>query len=155
MEFMARREYQEWIATPTILLSILEEVAELLKINVKSKGWPKAPNSLSRKLNELKPSLRDIGLEIEFTKSPDASRTRLVKICKISSEPSEPSETQNQARNEAKTLDDTMDDNTDEIKSIQIPSKKYNQNYAQIHASDDMDDMDDTLRTIKGDPKQN
>jgi hypothetical protein len=98
----------------------------------------------------LKASLRDIGLEIEFPRSPDTKRTRLVKTCKI---PSEPSEHQYQARNQAKTSDDTTDDSTDEIKCILTPSQKYTQNCARIDDLDDLDDLDDTLHNIKGDPK--
>jgi len=151
IELMSRREYQEWIGTPTTLLADLEYTAELLKINTKTRVWPKAPNVLSRRLNELKPSLRDIALEIEFLRSGDAERTRLVKVCKIPSEPSEPSKSQKHAQKQTKIMEDTLDD---EKRIIQVSSEKNIQNRAQIDASDDMDDMDDTLHGMKGQSKQ-
>jgi len=56
---------QEWIGTASTLLTELEIVAESLKISTRSRGWPKAPHSLSRRLNELKPSLLALHLEID------------------------------------------------------------------------------------------
>jgi len=61
-----------WTGTASELLAKLEEIAESEKINTKAKGWPKAANSLSRKLNELKTTLQQA--EIEITKDEDARR---------------------------------------------------------------------------------
>jgi hypothetical protein len=45
----------EWNSTATELLSELEEIAgNGLRINSRSKFWPKNPNVLSRRLNEIK-----------------------------------------------------------------------------------------------------
>jgi hypothetical protein len=50
----------EWNDTATELLSELEEIASNgLRINSRSKFWPKNPNVLSRVLNEIKTNLRD------------------------------------------------------------------------------------------------
>ena len=51
-----------WKGTATELLADLESVAAELKINTRHKTWPKAPNSLSRRINEVKTNLREIGI---------------------------------------------------------------------------------------------
>jgi DNA-binding transcriptional MerR regulator len=54
------------------LLKELEIVAQRLNINTRSKQWPKSPNYLSRRLNEVRTNLREVGITVErFT---DASR---------------------------------------------------------------------------------
>jgi hypothetical protein len=55
----------EWVGTPTNLLSELEYAAELLKIDTRGKAWPKAPHILSRRLNEIKINLKQAGIEIQ------------------------------------------------------------------------------------------
>ena len=62
MALMEERE--TWRGTASALLEELEKKAEEEKINIKGKGWPKAANSLSRKLNELKSTLQAAGVEI-------------------------------------------------------------------------------------------
>ena len=63
-----------------------------------SKSWPKTASVLSRQLKRLAPNLRRIGTDIHFDRSPDSSRTRIIKIRKsasmreMPSEPSEPSD---------------------------------------------------------------
>jgi hypothetical protein len=87
IEFMDSRN--EWIGTVTELLYELEEIAQTLKVNTKNnsnnKQWPGAPNSLSRKINEVTTNLREIGIIIERPLDT-RTNTRLVKICKISPE---------------------------------------------------------------------
>jgi hypothetical protein len=60
MMFMQQRE--EWEGTPSELLAALEAVAEKEHIDVKEKLWPKAPNALSRRLNEVRSNLVDAGI---------------------------------------------------------------------------------------------
>jgi hypothetical protein len=72
-----------WIGTATELHNKLE-VAESLKIKTKNdRLWPSAPNSLSRKLNEVKTNLREIGIIIERPVDT-TTNTRLIEIRKIS-----------------------------------------------------------------------
>jgi len=63
MDFMIDKA--EWRGTASDLLTELEAVAESKKINTRVKGWPKAPNSLTRRLNEIKSSLKDLGIDID------------------------------------------------------------------------------------------
>ncbi len=53
-----------WEGAPHELLSALEPVALGCKIDVHSKAWPKAPNVLTRRLNEIAPTLRAVGIEV-------------------------------------------------------------------------------------------
>jgi len=80
IEFMEIRKGEAWNGTPTELLSELQYVADLMKINTKSKQFPKMPHVLTRRLNELKTNLRKIGIEIE-TSSKNHRRT--IMVCKI------------------------------------------------------------------------
>jgi len=54
----------DWEGTPSALYKLLIENAKELGVSTRVKEWPKAPNSLSRRLNDLSHSLRVIGLEI-------------------------------------------------------------------------------------------
>ena len=57
-------EGEEWEGNMTDLLIRLTGVAEKNRIDVKGKYWPKAPNSLSRKLNEVSTNLAAEGILI-------------------------------------------------------------------------------------------
>jgi hypothetical protein len=64
MEFMNSRT--GWEGTATKLLDELEPAAENLKIKTKNNRlWPSGPNSLSRRLNEVRTNLREIGIIVE------------------------------------------------------------------------------------------
>jgi hypothetical protein len=82
IEFMNSRT--EWTGTTTELLNELEQVAEILKIKTKNnKEWPTAPNRLSRRINDIKTNLRQIGIVIErYTNSK--TNTRIIDIRKVS-----------------------------------------------------------------------
>lgn len=62
---------RKWDGTSTDLLKELINVAEKENINVSSSGWPKAANSLSRRLNEIKSNLKDIGIDIQIVKGKE------------------------------------------------------------------------------------
>ncbi len=53
-----------WQGTSTNLLAELEATAETLKINTRHALWPKAPQALSRRLNEVKTNLETVGISI-------------------------------------------------------------------------------------------
>lgn len=82
IEFMRSRTY--WIGTTTGLLEELEQIAGSLKIKTKqNRLWPAAPNRLSRKLNEIKTSLRQIGIIIDRL-TDTKTNTKKVEIRKVS-----------------------------------------------------------------------
>jgi hypothetical protein len=96
IEFMNSRT--EWTGTTTELLDELEQVAELLKIKTKNnKEWPSAPNRLSRRINDIKTNLSQIGILIErFADSK--TNTRRVEVRKLSYVSPASSEDVNQAQ---------------------------------------------------------
>jgi hypothetical protein len=79
--------------TASHLKKELEEMATELRIDTKDKDFPKKPNALTRMIREIEHTLKEAGIEVEFTKAWDHNRTRLIKIRKSSSEPSASSET--------------------------------------------------------------
>jgi hypothetical protein len=95
-EFTNSKKY--WKGTATELLNELEKTAEDLKIKIKNnRQWPSAPNSLSRKLNEVRTNLREVGIIIERPVDTKTN-TILVEIMKVSPEspvsPEDPNQTQ-------------------------------------------------------------
>ncbi len=62
------KHQKKWSGTPTELYSDLEAFARNEKINIQDKTWPKAANSLSRKLNDLKSTLAALGVIFERDK---------------------------------------------------------------------------------------
>jgi hypothetical protein len=118
-------EDSELIGTSTELLLELNEIAETkLKIDIKKISfWPKSPNQLSRRLNEIKTNLREKGIVIENYR--DKKGHRKIKIHKVSSISPYRQESQNQEQNPNKSFDDTFDDTTT------ILSNKNDANYEQ------------------------
>ena len=140
VELMNSIEDGLWSGTATELSEVLNDIAETkLKISIqKIQSWPKSPNYLSRRLNEVKTNLREKGIVIERYK--DEKDNRLIKIRKVSSIPSYRLEYEIQAQNDSKTVDDTFDD----TQSISSENKKENQ--AQKTDIRRYDDTDDTLQ---------
>lgn len=62
---------QDFEGTPSALLDELLQIAEKLKINTKSKGWPKAPHVLTRRLKEIETNLKNKGITLVIAKSGD------------------------------------------------------------------------------------
>ncbi|MBI4639919.1 MAG: hypothetical protein HY731_04455, partial [Candidatus Tectomicrobia bacterium] len=72
-----------WKGTPSTLLEELNMLADTLKINTNARDWPKAANSLTRRLNEIKANLQDEGIMIDTTgRADDSTRTRQITIQK-------------------------------------------------------------------------
>ena len=62
-EFMKGRD--RWEGTASELLNELEEIAASLSIKRNVRGWPSAPNWLSRQLQEISANLSERGIIIE------------------------------------------------------------------------------------------
>lgn len=134
----------EFKGTATELLGHLNFKASELGIQT-DKFWPKGPGALSRRLNLIRTSLRRIGVDIEFYEhTGKGSKSRGIKVCKISSEASEASVTSDIDPNQARIDSNTSDDNDDTNK---VSSEGSAKNRAQNGTSDDMYDTDDTLHT--------
>ncbi|TAN67428.1 hypothetical protein WS9_008480 [Paraclostridium sordellii 8483] len=76
-KFMEHKDV--WSGSPTELLSKLEIVAESEKIDTTNSTWAKTPNVLSRRLNEIKSNLLDVGIEFERSKG----KNREIKITRM------------------------------------------------------------------------
>lgn len=74
--FMEERD--SWTGTPSELLQELLTVAEAEKIDTRASSWPKAANSLSRKLNEAKTNLGEIGIAVDAAKGTAGRRTIII-----------------------------------------------------------------------------
>jgi hypothetical protein len=101
--------------TSTDLLTELESYAEKFKINTKIKSWPKSPNALSLRLNQIKTNLRDFGIEISYAKDPVTRVKRwklLFRPVKDRSDRSDRSEGKNHAQNEPKSPNDLSNDHS-------------------------------------------
>ena len=92
-----------WIGTPTSLLAELEAVAEFVKVNPKSKYWPKMAHIMSRRLKEVEINLKESGIEIKWDQDKD--KRRIIRIQKIASATSELSESEAKAQNADKNED--------------------------------------------------
>ncbi|MCK4434794.1 hypothetical protein KAU92_04830, partial [Candidatus Bathyarchaeota archaeon] len=71
-----------WEGTASQLFAELDEKAKELKISTRQKTWPKKPHILSRRLNELAPSLPAVGYEIN---RGHKGKTRLILINSVES----------------------------------------------------------------------
>lgn len=58
--------HDEWSGTATELFGVLEKAAEDLKIDTKSKYWPKDPNWLGKRIKEVVPNLEEVGIVFKW-----------------------------------------------------------------------------------------
>lgn len=69
-----------WEGRAANLLSELEEMAGLLRVNTKDKEFPKAPNSLTRRINEIKTNLSEEGIQFEVRRNEKVRTLFLLKV---------------------------------------------------------------------------
>ncbi len=113
-----------------------------LKINIqKIKNWPKSPNQLSQKLNEIKTNLREKGVVIERYK--DEKGTRKIKIRKVSSISPYRQKLENQAHNLDNFFDDTLGD------TKKVSSNENEKDQEKNNGFGRFDDIDDILHNDK------
>jgi hypothetical protein len=119
-----------WEGSPSELYDKLCEKAKQLNISTRQKAWPKAPNILIRRINELVPALTQLGYEVAETRE---GRTRKVCINTVTTVTEEKIN-----ENDGKTSDDT----SKQVPSpSQIPSRESNGKTPSIDDSDGSDDI--------------
>jgi len=126
---------EPWEETPTQLYMRLNEHAKVLGISTRQKAWPKAPNTLVRQLNELAPSLKSLGLEIETGIRTGLERTRKIRInivCTVL--------TVRDHEKHGENTDDTTDGSKNEPSVLSSAEK-----HGQTTLADDTDGTDDTF----------
>ncbi len=119
-----------WAGIASSLKGELDAIAPTLQIDTKSRGWPKNPSWLVKRLNEIMHTLRDAGIEIVYDQTNPLAK--VIMIRKLPSLPSIASNDLNQARNEAQTLDGKIDGKTADS---ELPSKIH----AQLDGKDAID----------------
>jgi hypothetical protein len=74
----AARDPEAWQGTASALLKDLgDHVDDATK---RKKGWPSTPRALSGQLRRLAPTLRAVGVEVQFDREPTAKRRRMIVI---------------------------------------------------------------------------
>jgi hypothetical protein len=140
---------------------LLDELAGLAgEKTVKSKRWPKSPRALSGILRRLAPSLRMVGITLEFTLQGHA-KTRTITIenvppenaCTQPSAPSAPSACASAASVlPGETADASADGRKSQPSALRPqPSAPSAPNPENIRVADDADDADGRKRPFSGD----
>jgi hypothetical protein len=88
-EFIAARCV--WEGTAQGLLDELDGMDTTEKLRTR-RDWPKSPQGLGKRLRRIAPNLRRIGIEVDFDKSTDKARKRLIRLFNGHNQPSESSE---------------------------------------------------------------
>jgi hypothetical protein len=106
-------KHNDWRDTPTGLLRELSLQAAFEHIDTTEKYWPKASNSLSRKLNELSPSLKKMGILVTInTKGTE----RYIELKNI---------TKKIVAQDSLVADNSKSDDTDDIIPPTDPEKEF------------------------------
>lgn len=129
-------EVQFWTGTMSDLFTELKSRAEKLNIATTGESWPKSPNSLSRKLNPLEDTLKQLGIEVSRTRS---NKIRSIEIRLIGVD------TPTKIRSGQGDITDYIDTDTEDIVT-NIVTAKPEQN-TPTGQNDDSDGSDDISTT--------
>lgn len=144
------RDRLEWEGTAT---ELLKYISPALDGKPNHDGWPRNGRGMTSALNRLAPALRRIGISVERLERSDAKGTRRIRLaCKVSAQPSEPSEPPERRRGAGFRSDGSKrpDDSTvREPGNSQRPSEK---NSNKNNATDGSDGPVGTLHTKDDDP---
>ena len=139
---MQGRRY--WEGTPAGLLDTLQKVAESERINTRAKSWPKAANTLTRRLLQVKSNLMDAGIEYGHD---GHTRTGAKIVFRKVSESIVTTVTSSQTQEyQGFQRDDTRDDTEAQKSIVTVSSHEKPSNGA---ACDGCDDCDDTFGTYR------
>ncbi|MFL6470925.1 MAG: hypothetical protein ACJ71H_08750 [Nitrososphaeraceae archaeon] len=117
------------------------------KINKLAKLWPKAPNILSRQINEVKTNLREIGIAIDNSARDPKTNTKTIQIRKISSTSLESLADENHAQVTSDTPNDNINNHNDKsLDDNEISLGKTSQIHAQNSQANDTNDPLQLLR---------
>jgi hypothetical protein len=139
LAFMENREH--WSGAASDLLMELDRLAELHRVDMRAKSWPKAANALSRRLNEIKPNLTTAGIRLVRDRQGNARDLSLTK----SSENIVTTVTTVTPPDTSAIARDDVCDGSENDPKIPSPSKP-----APDGPHDDTDGNDDTFRTFHG-----
>lgn len=120
------------VCTVTQLYHVLQSTATDSMIDTYGKMSPKSASVLSRMINEVKTILRSKGITIEAYLADTSTGVRGIKICKVQSESSEPSENGNHEGNTGKISDGILTDFIEPSANCQMPPENNRGNYERI-----------------------
>ena len=114
------KDTPEWKGTATTLHSDLQGIAILIGIDTHDKSWPKSPNGLSRKLNEVKTPLRKADINIQSYFADSHVKLKEIRITKTS--PASPASPANQKndKNHAQITSDKGNDVAGDVSKNEI-----------------------------------
>jgi hypothetical protein len=143
----------EFEATATEWLNKLTEYAEAMGIDTRYKSWPKSGSYLSRRVKELEKTLRDVGINIEWSKTPD-TRVRLIMIRKVSFVSSVSSGNPNQARNSEHKEGIAKDTKAtkDTLHTFEAEDSDSGQEQEPLSEDDEIEDEDILSKLLKDTP---
>jgi hypothetical protein len=142
-----------WFGTTSDLLDKLTSIALEYNINVGSKSWPKAANSLSRKLKSILSNIREgLGFELSITRNTTGKYKGVsaVKVWKIPSPSSPSSPDQNHSQHENQYGEDAKGGNDLYTHQADEPSLEDHQYRAQNKAGEGIEGSEDIYRTLTG-----
>jgi hypothetical protein len=140
-----------WKGAASELLAELDEIADQIKINTNYRLWPKSPNSLSRRITEVKTNLREIGITIDRSARDPKTNSKTIEIRKISLISLESLADKNHAQI-TNDIPNDIDDNLNDIslENNKISLGKIPQNHAQNSQPNDINNTNDILHTSQG-----
>jgi hypothetical protein len=134
----------EWKGPATDLLTQLTIKALQIQVSVKSKLWPGAPHILSRRLTEIRATLKEIGVDVEFKSDVGREKRRGIIVTKVASlaPPASPEakNEQNDAQSQVDEGDATKMGDVTSVSKGQVASLKLTENRAQITSDNDKGD---------------
>jgi len=145
IDFMST--HLEWRGTPSQLYDELSTVAEELKLT-REKAWPKAPNSLSRKLKAVSHNLLAAGIEIRDDREGKKG-TRKFVISRVTPPPTDNPDKSSASSDRPPSRDSnglSTDDTADDITtagSSNVVSNTDSRNSPEPLPTDDTDRIDD------------
>jgi hypothetical protein len=69
----------EWNGTPAELLRSLDEIGDQRHLDKRSTTWPKSANWLTRRINEVVPTLLALGIEVRVDRDPARRSIQLLR----------------------------------------------------------------------------
>jgi predicted HTH domain antitoxin len=134
-----------WAGTVTQLYQELVASAYDSRIDTFGKMWPKSASILSRRINEVKTILRSKGITIENYLADTSTGLRGIKLCKVQSVQSVPSENQISPQNIDNLSDGTLTPLAVQSETSKMPSESSQRNHEGI--SSDIPTSDCTYGT--------
>ena len=145
MALMDKRD--QWEGRPAALLEDLRKEAEIEKIDAMARTWPKAPNAMRRRLNDVKTNLQDAGIHITHRKSGNRTiairKERKDTVHTVHIVHEEKKQEDSDGRSEDDT-DDRIDPKADTVRDAVQPQLFNLQEDSR--KPEDLDDMDDRIR---------